>query len=88
MRYDPRRLQRLRPRHRVLQLGQALLVLFLKGIAHTQPRPNFGFLMEDNSELDKDREQLLTLSQLPTIVNVTAKAEELLGCKGEAMGSL
>ena len=88
MRCGSRRFLRIRPHHHVLQRGRPLLVLFLKGIAHTQPRPNFGFLMEDNSELDKDREQLLTLSQLPTIVNVTAKAEELLGCKGEAMGSL
>jgi len=80
--YDPRRFLRLRP-----QYGRPL-VLFQKDLTHTEPRPNFTFLMPDNSEFDQDREQLLTLSQLPTIVNVAAKAEELPGGKDEAVGRL
>jgi hypothetical protein len=88
MRCGSRRFLRIRPHHHVLQRGRPLLVLFLKGIIQTQPRPNFGFLMVDNSEFHQDREQLLTLSQLPRIVNVAAKAEEMLGSKDEAVGRL
>jgi hypothetical protein len=86
MHYDLRRFLGLRLGHRVLQLGRPLLVLCLKGITHTQPWPNFGFLMADNPEFDRDREQLLTLSQLLTIVSVAANAEELLSSKNEAVG--